>query len=167
MRYRPLLATAACVLAADVFTKAAAVALSRWMPIPLPGGWSLQVAHNYGVILGYGAGTNLPAVFAAITAAEIAFMLWALRYCQGSLWAAGLGLIIGGAAGNLGEHWIFGSSVDWIHVPYPFLGFDSLTFNLADVAALGGQVILLALLAFRFLRYGPASALSPRAVSQP
>lgn len=165
MRYRPLLATAACVLAADVFTKAAAVALSRWMPIPLPGGWSLQVAHTYGVILGYGAGTNLPAVFAAITAAEIAFMLWAFRNCQGSQWAVGLGLIIGASVGNLGEHWIFGSAVDWIHVPYAFLNFDSLTFDLADVAGVSGQAILLALLAFRLLRYGPAAALSPRAVS--
>jgi signal peptidase II len=140
MNYRLLLTVAAVVAGADALTKALAVALSRWMPIRLPGGWALQVAHNPGVILGFGAGTIAPDVFALIGTAEIAFLLIVNRHQCGPLWATGFGLMIGGAIGNLGEHQIFGFVVDWVMPPQP-----DIVFNLADVAVVCGQVLLSAL----------------------
>jgi lipoprotein signal peptidase len=143
MRYRLLLAVAAAVATLDALTKAAAVALSAWMPARLPDGWSLGVVHNYGVITGAGAGTVLPAVFTIAAAAELAYMLWVSRRNGGPLRAAGLGLILGAAIGNLGEHWLFGSVVDWIRPPHP--PHVHIAFDLADVAVAAGQALLIAL----------------------
>jgi signal peptidase II len=140
MRYRPLLITAAFAAAADALTKATAVALPRWMPARLPGGWALQVAHNNGAVLGIGAGTAAPDVFAALTVVEIAFLLFTSRYQRGRMRAVALGLICGGAAANLGDRQLFGYVVDWIRPPHV-----PIVFDLADVAVAVGQVPLIAL----------------------
>lgn len=153
MRYRLLLITAAIVLGADVPTKALVVVLSHWMPFRLPDGWSLRVAHNPGVILGLGAGTIAPDVFAVIGAVWIMSLLVIYRRDRSPLRAAGLGLMLGGAIGNVGEHQIFGSVVDWAAPPQP-----DIVFNLADVAITSGQVLLITLLiASLCTRRGPAA----------
>jgi lipoprotein signal peptidase len=141
MRYRLLFAVATTVAATDALTKALAVALSHQMPVFLPGGWALQVAHNHGVVLGLGVGTIAPEVFAIVSAVEIAALLFITRHRTGPLWAIALGLTAGGALGNVGEDRLFGSVVDWIWPPQP-----NIVFDLADVAVACGQVLLLSLL---------------------
>jgi signal peptidase II len=141
MRYRLLLAVAAAVAALDAITKAAAAALSHWMPVSLPGGWALQVAHNSDGFLGIFAGTTIPHVFAIAAIVQFSALLFLHRRQPGRLWAVALGLMLGGAGGNLGEYQVSGYVMDWIRPPQP-----NVVFDLADVAATCGDVLLLALL---------------------
>jgi signal peptidase II len=141
VRYRLLLTTAAIVAGADALTKAIAAALSRWMPLHLPGGWALQVKHNHGVILGLGAGTRIPDIFAVVAVLQITYLLLSTRNECGPLWAVALGLLAGGMAGNVGEDRIFGYVVDWIRPPDV-----PIVFDLADVAIAIGQVLLILLI---------------------
>jgi lipoprotein signal peptidase len=141
-RYRLLLTVAASVAAADVLTKAIAAALFRWTPLSLPGGWHLFVVHNNGVISGVGAGTVAPDVFAALGAVEIAVLLILNRHERSRPRAVALGLILGAYAGNIGESRLTGYVVDWIWPPHLPIAFD-----LADVAIVCGQVLMLTLVA--------------------
>lgn len=143
MRYGLLLKVAASVAVADVLTKAIAVALSlKFFAIRLPGNWALQVVHNNGVILGLGAGTVAPDVFAALAAVEIIVLAIMTRHQNGRLWAVALGLILGAYAGNAGEDRLTGYVVDWIRPPHL-----PIVFDLADVAVVCGQLLMLALVA--------------------
>jgi signal peptidase II len=149
LRCRLLLTVAALVAAANALTQAIAVALSHWMPVFLPGGWALKVVHNNGVILGVGAGTGAPDVFAIGAVLQIATLTYVSRNQSGRLWAVALGLLAGAAIGNEGESRIFGYVVDWVWLPHL-----PLAFNLADVAVACGQVLMIPLL----LRARKASA---------
>jgi signal peptidase II len=142
MRYRLLLAVAASVAAADVLTKAIAVALFRRTFLSLPGGWHLFVVHNNGVTGGFGAGTVAPDVVAVLGAVQMTVLLILNRHQRGRAWAVGLGLILGAYAGNIGESRLTGYVVDWIWPPHLPIAFD-----LADVALACGQLLTLALVA--------------------
>lgn len=144
MRYRPLIAVAASVAAADALTKAIAAVLFRRVR-HLPDGWALRVVHNNGAFLGLGAGTKTPDVAAVVGAVVIAFAAFYTRHNPGPLRAVALGLILGAYIGNVGESRLTGHAVDWIRTPHltPHLYF---TFDLADVAAVCGQVLLIVLM---------------------
>ena len=139
MRYRLLFAVAAIVAVANALTQLIAIALSHWRrPVLLPGGWALSVVHNNGVIGGLGAGTIAPDVFAIGAAVQIAFLAFLTRRQRGPLRAVALGLLAGAAIGNEGESRLFGYVVDWIwpaHLP--------IAFNLADVAMVCGEVLMI------------------------
>lgn len=142
LRYRLMLTVAALVAAANALSQALAVALSHWRsPVFLPGGWALKVVHNNGVIFGVGAGTAAPDVFAIGAALQIAFLMFISRRQRGPLWAVALGLLTGAAIGNEGESRIFGYVVDWVWLPHL-----PLAFNLADVAVVCGEVLMVPLL---------------------
>lgn len=142
MRYRLLLAVATSVAAADALTKAIAVALFRSAFASLPGGWHLFVVHNNGVIGGFGAGTIAPDAFAVLGAVEIVVLLILNRNERSRPRAVALGLILGSYAGNIGESRLTGHVVDWVWPPHLPVAFD-----LADVALVCGQVLMLALVA--------------------
>lgn len=143
MRYRLLLAVATSVAAADALTKAVAAALFRSTFVSLPGGWHLFVVHNNGVIFGLGAGTVAPDVFAVLAAVEIVVLLILNRHERSRPRAVALGLILGAYAGNIGESRLTGHVVDWVWPPHLPIAFD-----LADVALVCGQVLMLTLVAF-------------------
>jgi signal peptidase II len=90
-------------------------------------------------------------VFTAIAAAVIVYILRAARTLRSLPWAITLGLLLGGATGNLADR-IFrspglfrGDVVDWIQWPHwP-------VFNLADSAIVCGGVLAV-LLALRGIR---------------
>ena len=141
MRYRLLFTVAASVAAVNALTQLIAVALSHWEPFLLPGGWALKVIHNNGVFGGLGAGTIAPDVFAIGAAVLITVLAYLTRRQPGPLRAVALGLLAGAAIGNEGESRLFGYVVDWIwpaHLP--------IAFNLADVAMVCGEVLMIALL---------------------
>lgn len=142
MRYRLLLTVATSVAAADALTKAIAAALFRSAFVSLPGGWHLFVVHNNGVTGGFGAGTVAPDVVAVLAAVEIVVLLILNRHERSRPRAVALGLILGAYAGNIGESRLTGYVVDWIHPPHIPIAFD-----LADVAVVCGQVLMLALVA--------------------
>jgi signal peptidase II len=156
-----LLVVAALVLAADITSKVIVVAtLSDRPPLRLLGGLlTLRVSRNSGAA--FSIGTSMTIVFTAIAVGVIIFILRTSRRIRSVPWAIMLGLLLGGATGNLVDR-LFrypgpfrGWVVDWIQVPHwP-------VFNLADSAIVCGSV-LAALLAARGLRID-GTRVQPRA----
>ena len=133
--------TAVTVLALDIGSKAAVVAhLSDQPPVRLLGGFlTLLVSRNPGAA--FSIGTSMTLVFSAIAVAVIITILRTSRRIRSVPWALTLGLLLGGATGNLIDR-IFrypgpfrGYVVDWIEVPHwP-------VFNLADSAIVCGGIL--------------------------
>jgi len=156
-----LLAVAVAVLVTDIITKAVVVAtLSDRLPLKLLGGFlTLRVTRNPGAAFSLG-GPSVTAVFALIAVGVIVFILRASRRIQSLAWAVTLGLLLGGATGNLTDR-IFrwpgpfrGWVVDWIQVPHwP-------VFNVADSCIVCGG-ILAVLLAVRGVRIDGTLATKP------
>jgi len=143
-----LLGVAVFVIAADVITKAVVVSrLAGKPPVHVLGTFlEFVLTRNSGAA--FSIGTSLTIVFTAIAAGVVLYILRAARNLRSIGWAIALGLLLGGATGNLLDR-IFrapglfvGHVVDWIQVPHwP-------VFNLADSSVVCGG-ILVALLALR------------------
>jgi lipoprotein signal peptidase len=146
-----LLGVAAFVLAADVISKAIVVArMADHAPIRLLDGLlTITLTRNGGAA--FSIGTSMTIVFTAIAVGVIVYILRAARNLRSIGWAITLGLLLGGATGNLVDR-IFrapgpfeGHVVDWIELPHwP-------VFNLADssIVCAGVLVVLLALRGIR------------------
>lgn len=143
-----LLAVAVAVLAADIVSKTIVVAtLSDQPPVRLLGGFlTLIVSRNPGAA--FSIGPSLTVVFSAIAAGVIVFILRTSRRIRSASWAVSLGLLLGGATGNLIDRLLRapgplrGHVVDWIMLPHwP-------VFNLADSSIVCGGVLAV-LLAMR------------------
>ena len=144
-----LVAIAVFVLAADAITKAIVVShLRPDQPVHLIGDvLMLWLTRNPGAAFSVGTGETV--VFTVIAFAVIVYIARTARKLYSLGWAIALGLLLGGAMGNLTDR-IFrapglfrGDVVDWIAVTryYPI-------FNLADSAIVCGG-ILTVLLAVR------------------
>jgi signal peptidase II len=141
-RVRILFVIAAAVLALDIASKAIVVAtLSDRAPLRLLGGLLiLRESRNSGAA--FSIGTSMTAVFTLIAVGVIVFIVRTSRRIYSLSWAVALGLLLGGAMGNLGDR-IFRSPgpfrgwvVDWIELPHwP-------VFNLADSAIVCGGVLM-------------------------
>jgi signal peptidase II len=146
-----LLAVAAFVLVADVISKSIVVArMADHPPIRLLGGLlTITLTRNGGAA--FSIGTSMTIVFTAIAVGVIVYILRTARNLRSIGWAITLGLLLGGATGNLLDR-IFrapgpfqGHVVDWIELPHwP-------VFNLADssIVCAGVLVVLLALFGVR------------------
>jgi signal peptidase II len=119
-------------------------------PIRLLGGLlTITLTRNGGAA--FSIGTSMTIVFTAIAVGVIAYILRTARNLRSIGWAITLGLLLGGATGNLVDR-IFrapgpfqGHVVDWIELPHwP-------VFNLADssIVCAGVLVVLLALCGIR------------------
>jgi signal peptidase II len=146
-----LLGVAAFVLVADIVTKAIVVArMPDHAPIRLLGGLlTITLTRNGGAA--FSIGTSMTIVFTAIAVGVVVYILRTARNLRSIGWAITLGLLLGGATGNLLDR-IFrapgpfqGHVVDWIQLP------DWPVFNLADSAIVcaGVLVVLLALRGIR------------------
>jgi lipoprotein signal peptidase len=143
-----LLGVAALIVVADIVTKSIAVAhIREYSYIHVIGTLlMLTLTRNGGAAFNIG-GTSMTIVFTAIAAGVIIYILRASRHLRSVGWAITLGLLLGGATGNLVDR-IFrapapfrGDVVDWIELPHwP-------VFNLADSAIVcaGCVVVLLVL----------------------
>lgn len=83
----------------------------------------------------------------AVSLVAVAALLWWLFRAERRLLAAGLGLLIGGALGNVIDRVRFGAVADFFH--FYAMGRDWYVFNIADAAITVGVVILLADAFFR------------------
>ncbi|MEV0181277.1 signal peptidase II [Streptomyces sp. NPDC050625] len=149
-RIAVLFAVAAFAYALDLASKMLVVArLEHHAPIKLVGDWlELNALRNPGAAFGVGQAFTI--IFTVIAAAVIVVIIRLARKLYSLPWAIALGLLLGGALGNLTDR-IFrspglfeGEVVDFI-APKGFA-----VFNLADSAIVCGG-ILIVLLSFRGL----------------
>jgi signal peptidase II len=143
-----LVVAAAGVLTADIVSKIVAVAqLSNRAPVTLvPHVLDLELTRNAGAAFSMAGGATI--LFSLVAVAVVAVIARTARGLRSRAWAVVLGLLLGGALGNLSDR-IFrapaplrGHVVDWIHLHHwP-------VFNLADSAIVVGAVIAVILSAW-------------------
>jgi signal peptidase II len=105
---------------------------------------------SYGLFPARGTGgTFLLAIFSVFAVVGLGRWLWNARRLA---LAIGLGLVIGGALGNLIDRIVYGKVADFFHFYAP--GYDWYVFNVADCAITAGVA---ALLYDALLRPEPAS----------
>jgi signal peptidase II len=136
-----LAAVAVVVLALDVLTKHLVVAhLEHREPIRLLGGaLLLAVSRNSGAAFSFAQGATV--VFTAVAVAVVVVIVRTARRLGSTAWAVSLGLLLGGATGNLADR-VFrapgpgrGAVVDFIDFRvWP-------VFNLADSAIVCGGLL--------------------------
>jgi signal peptidase II len=143
---------AVVVLAADAISKAQVLAkLPGHPPVRLLDGLiTLDLTFNAGAA--FGVGTSYTAVIALIVCGVIVYIIRTARRLRSRAWTIALGLLLGGAMGNLGDRLfrapglLRGQVVDWIDLPhFPW------TFNLAD-ASITCAAVIIAILALRGIR---------------
>ncbi|GAA3841629.1 signal peptidase II [Streptomyces phyllanthi] len=149
-RIAVLFAVAALAYALDLVSKMIVVAkLEHHEPIEIIGDWlRFEAIRNAGAAFGFGEAFTI--IFTVIAAAVIVVIIRLARKLYSLPWAVALGLLLGGALGNLTDR-IFrspgvfeGAVVDFI-APKGFA-----VFNLADSAIVCGGVLIV-LLSFRGL----------------
>ncbi|MDQ1020278.1 signal peptidase II [Streptomyces afghaniensis] len=149
-RIAVLFAVATFTYALDLISKMIVVAkLEHHPPIEIVGDWlKFEAIRNAGAAFGFGEAFTV--IFTMIAAAVIVVIARLARKLYSLPWAIALGLLLGGALGNLTDR-IFrapgvfeGAVVDFI-APKHFA-----VFNLADSAIVCGG-ILIVLLSFRGL----------------
>ncbi|WP_305886747.1 signal peptidase II [Actinoallomurus rhizosphaericola] len=140
-RVSVLVAVAAAALAIDMISKVIVVALLQdHAPIKLLGGLlTLRVIRNSGAAFNIGNGMTY--VFTVIATGVVVAILRYARRLRSLPWAITLGLLLGGALGNLADRMLRspgplrGHVVDWIELPHwP-------VFNLADSAIVCGGAL--------------------------
>jgi signal peptidase II len=142
-----LFSVAAAVFAADVITKVIVVAtLTPYRPVRVIGALlRLDLVRNSGAAFSFGPGLTI--VFTLIAVGVIFFIVRTSRRLYSMSWAVTLGLLLGGAAGNLTDRLLRspgvfrGEVVDWIQLPHwP-------VFNVADSCIVCGGFLAVVLAA--------------------
>jgi signal peptidase II len=145
-----LASIAALVLLADIITKTIAVAqLEGQDPVPILGGLIyLQLLRNPGAA--FSMATGFTWILTVIAIAVVLVIVRVARRLRSTGWAVALGLVLGGALGNLTDR-IFrapgplqGHVVDMVS-PFAPNGEAFAVFNLADASITCGGVLLVVL----------------------
>ncbi len=142
------LTIAAAVFALDQAIKYWVTVVARLQynpPVELAPIFRLTYTENHGVSLGFlrADSNEMRLALIALTAAiAVVVLVWLFRERKLSEIAA-LGLVLGGALGNIRDRALFGYVIDWADLHFgewrPFL-----IFNLADAAITVGVLIILA-----------------------
>jgi signal peptidase II len=145
-----LLSVAAVVLTLDIVTKVLAVKLlTPGQPVPIIGDtvtWTL--VRNSGAA--FSMATGYTWMLTLIASAVVVGIVWMGRRLVSTWWAIGLGMILGGAMGNLVDRFfrspgpLRGHVVDFLSIGWwP-------VFNVADPSVVGGAILLVTLSALGF-----------------
>jgi signal peptidase II len=134
------------IIALDQYTKGLASSLLDYgRPEPVFSWFNLTLQHNTGAAFSFlsDAGGWQRYFFSAVAVViSIALAIWLLRLSPGQwLLALSLGLILGGALGNLWDRVVQGYVVDFISVHYGGWYFPA--FNIADSAITVGACCML------------------------
>jgi signal peptidase II len=149
-RVRLLLMVAAAILALDIVTKVLAVhLLTPGQPVSIIGDtvtWTL--VRNSGAA--FSMATGYTWVLTLIATAVVIGIIWMGRRLVNPWWAVGLGMILGGALGNLVDRFfrspgpLRGHVVDFLSIGWwP-------VFNVADPSVVGGAALLVGLSLFGY-----------------
>jgi len=149
-RLRLLLSVAAVVLALDIVTKVLAVKLlTPGQPVSIIGDtvtWTL--VRNSGAA--FSMATGYTWMLTVIATGVVVGIFWMGRRLVSPWWAIGLGMILGGAMGNLVDRFfrspgpLRGHVVDFLSIGWwP-------VFNVADPSVVGGAILLVTLSALGF-----------------
>jgi len=153
-RTRLLAATAATLLLADLVTKIVAVELLTGRSVRTLGGLVyLTEARNSGAAFSFAEGATV--LFTAVAGVGVTVIVRTAPRLRSAPWAVCLGLILGGAGGNLVDRLfrspgpLRGAVIDWISLLDPY-GNVWPIFNLADSGIVCGGVlaVLLATLGY-------------------
>jgi len=134
------------IIVLDLWTKGLATeSLTLYRPVELTSWLNMTLAHNYGAAFSFLSDAGgwqrwLFTGLASVVTLVLIVWLWRLPANE-KLTGAALGLIIGGAVGNLIDRIMNGYVVDFIYVYYR--GWHWPAFNLADSAITGGVILLL------------------------
>lgn len=140
-RLRGALVVAAVVVAVDQLTKHWAVNALQDRDIELVGSLRLHLAFNTG--MAFSQGTGIGPVIGVVALLVIVGLLVSIGRATSPLYTPAVGLIIGGAVGNLADRlfrspgWFRGGVVDFIDLQWWPI------FNVADIAVTSGGVLLL------------------------
>lgn len=140
------LLVSALIVALDLWTKSLATeSLTLYRPVQLTSWLNMTLAHNYGAAFSFlsDAGGWQRWLFTGLASVvTLVLIVWLLRLpAEEKLTAAALGLIIGGAVGNLADRINHGYVVDFIDVFYRDWHWPA--FNVADSAITVGVTLLL------------------------
>src|SRR6202041_1550272 len=158
-----MLGVAAVVVTADAVAKAVALReLPGRPPVRLLGGLlTLRLTVNPGAA--FGVGTSYTAVIALIACGVVVYVVRMAARLRSLSWTIGLGMLLGGADGNLGDRLfrapgpLRGSVVDWLNLPhFPW------TFNLAGASITCASVRICILAVFGVRIDGRSAARAPR-----
>jgi signal peptidase II len=136
------LVVAVLAYTADVVTKILAVeTLAGQPPVPVVGDvLTLRLTRNPGAA--FSLGTSATLALSVISMGVVLVVVWLARRVASPLWAVALGLLLGGAAGNLTDRLVRdpapmrGHVVDFLELPnWP-------VFNLADSAIVTAAVMI-------------------------
>jgi signal peptidase II len=128
------LGVATLVVVADQALKWLVRSSEADLPVEFGGGFAVRLVFNSGV--SFGRLTDSGDLVLAAVAALAVIVLLALVFGP-PRYRLGLGLLLGGALGNLIDRIRFGAVIDFVDVPWwP-------TFNLADVAIVAGVALVL------------------------
>jgi signal peptidase II len=141
-RLRLVLVTAALALLVDVVTKAIAVGLLvPGQRVPLIGDQvACALTRNAGAAFSWGVAYTIELTL--VVGAIIAVLAWRSRHVVSPIAAIAMGLVLGGAAGNLADRMfrapgpLRGAVVDFLAIGWGPI------FNAADVCVLSGVVLL-------------------------
>jgi signal peptidase II len=136
----------AVIVVLDLWTKGIATeSLTLYRPVEINSWLNMTLAHNYGAAFSFLSDAGgwqrwLFTVLASVV--TVVLIVWLIRLPKDEqVTAAALGLIIGGAVGNLVDRITLGYVVDFIDVYYKTSHWPA--FNLADSAITGGVILLL------------------------
>lgn len=147
-RLVPVLVVAAIVLALDQLTKWWALATVSDRTIDVVWTLRLHVTHNTGAAFSLFAGSGIGPLIALVAVGIVGVLLWQGRFVTSRLGTVALGMVLGGAVGNLidrvfrGDGVLDGAVVDFIDLQWwP-------VFNVADAAVVVGSILLVGTFAF-------------------
>lgn len=137
-----MLAIAAVVVLVDQITKIVAVASLEGGP------WIHVVGETVRLVLirnpgaAFSLGTESTLVFSVIATVVVVGLIWFSRRIHSTWWAWGLGLILGGAAGNLVDRYVRSPGILRGHVvDFVSVGWWPV-FNVADSCLVAGVIVI-------------------------
>ncbi|WP_237687968.1 signal peptidase II [Sneathiella sedimenti] len=137
------LAIAAVIIAVDQVSKHYLIDLMARHPggIEVTSFFNLVMVWNRGVSFGMFAGDNVRWILVAVAAVISVVVFFWLRKAANRMLSIGLGLVLGGAIGNIVDRIRFGAVADFFDFDLIFMRWPA--FNVADMAIVVGVVVIL------------------------